>query len=211
MWFITDATPEAQLFVGLKSGVERSEFENRLLQGTVAECFHRIAVSKGDAMWLPSGRVHGLGAGIVMFEIQQNSDTTYRVFDWNRVGLDGQPRQLHIAQAMASISFNDFEPDLIHSKFSRSASVKLRFLLEDSLFSVHALQIRRGQRFYLSAPAVSIVGLVEGRLGVRHAEQEFILHPGQFCMIPACLERVSLTAQTRVTFLQVQAGAASVS
>ena len=63
-------------------------------------------------MFLPSGRVHAIGAGLVIFEIQQNSDTTYRVFDWNRVGLDGKPRELHVAQSLASIDFNDFEPQI---------------------------------------------------------------------------------------------------
>ena len=61
-------------------------------------------------MFLPSGRVHAIGAGLVIFEIQQNSDTTYRVFDWNRVGLDGRPRELHVAESLASIDFRDFEP-----------------------------------------------------------------------------------------------------
>ena len=63
----------------------------------MAECFHRVSVKAGDAMFLPSGRVHAIGAGMVIFEIQQNSDTTYRVFDWNRVGLDGKPRELHVS------------------------------------------------------------------------------------------------------------------
>src|SRR4051794_32709991 len=82
MWYIADAAPNAELFVGLKRGVTRHEFENKLRSGSVAECFHRVGVAKDDAMFLPSGRVHALGAGLVIFEIQQNSDTTYRVFDW---------------------------------------------------------------------------------------------------------------------------------
>ena len=97
MWFIADAAPGAELYVGLKRGVTRAEFEKKIRDGTVAECFHRLPVQAGDAMFLPSGRVHAIGAGLVIFEIQQNSDTTYRVFDWNRVGLDGKPRELHVA------------------------------------------------------------------------------------------------------------------
>ena len=93
LWYVADATPEAELFAGLKRGVTRTEFERKLADGTVAECFHRLAVEKSDVMFLPSGRVHALGAGSVIFEIQQNSDTTYRVFDWNRAGLDGRPRE----------------------------------------------------------------------------------------------------------------------
>ena len=93
LWYVADATPDADLFVGLRRGATRAEFEQRIQDGSVAECFHRIPVQRGDSMFLPSGRVHALGAGSLIFEIQQNSDTTYRVFDWNRVGLDGKPRE----------------------------------------------------------------------------------------------------------------------
>ena len=113
MWYVAEAAPGAELYVGLKRGVTRAEFEQRIKAGTVAECFHRVSVRPGDAMFLPSGRVHALGAGLIIFEIQQNSDTTYRVFDWNRLGLDGKPRELHIPQSLASIDFNDYEPSLL--------------------------------------------------------------------------------------------------
>ncbi len=108
MWYVAAAEPRSELFVGLKRGVTREQFEAQLAAGTVAECFHRVPVTAGDAMFLPSGRVHALGGGLVIFEIQQNSDTTYRVFDWNRVGLDGKPRELHVPQSLASIDFQDF-------------------------------------------------------------------------------------------------------
>jgi mannose-6-phosphate isomerase len=103
MWYVARAEPAAALFAGLKKGVSRAEFERKLAAQTVAECIHRIPVREGDAMFLPSGRVHALGAGIVVFEVQQNSDTTYRVFDWNRVDRDGKARDLHVPQSLASI------------------------------------------------------------------------------------------------------------
>src|SRR5215469_11272222 len=134
MWFIADAEPTAELFVGLKPGVTRNEFEKKIADGTVAECFHRAPVRTGDAMFLPSGRVHAIGAGLVIFEIQQNSDTTYRVFDWNRVGLDGKPRELHIPQSLASIDFNDFEPKLVDSPFVADGQIQKRALVDDPLF-----------------------------------------------------------------------------
>src|SRR5205085_418939 len=122
MWYITDAAPGAELYVGLKKGVTREELEQKIQAGTVAQCFHRITVKAGDAMFLPSGRVHAIGAGLVLFEIQQNSDTTYRVFDWNRLGLDGKPRALHVPQSLASINFEDFEPPLINNGFKPSGA-----------------------------------------------------------------------------------------
>jgi len=110
MWYVAEGRPGAGLFAGLRRGTTRADFERKMKDSTVVDCFHRIEVRHGDAMFLPSGRVHALGAGNVIFEIQQNSDTTYRVFDWNRVGLDGQARALHVEQSLACIDFNDFEP-----------------------------------------------------------------------------------------------------
>ncbi len=90
-----------------------------------------MPVKAGDAMFLPSGRVHAIGAGLVIFEIQQNSDTTYRVFDWNRVGLDGKPRELHVAESLASIDFNDFEPGLVQSSRAND-EIKIRRVVDRS-------------------------------------------------------------------------------
>jgi len=206
MWYITDATPEAELFVGLKPGVTRGEFERRIQDGTVAEALHHVPTRAGDAMFLPSGRLHAIGAGNVLFEIQQSSDTTYRVFDWNRAGLDGKPRELHVAQSLASIDFNDFAPALIASKYSRNATFKVRFLVDDPLFRVDACQVKRGQRFHLRSASAQIIGLIRGRVAVAHDETKLVLKAGDFCLLPACLGRVSLTAELQTEFLHVQPG-----
>ena len=206
MWYIADATPTAELFAGLKRGVTRAQFEQKIQDGTVAECLHRLPVRTGDALFLPSGRVHAIGAGSVIFEIQQNSDTTYRVFDWNRVGLDGQPRELHVGQSLASIDFSDFEPSLIQSRFSRNPNLAVRYLVDDTLFRVDACRVKRGQRFYLRSPAVQILGVLQGRLRVQHGGQELPLQAGEFTLLPACLERATLQAETQVEYLHVQAG-----
>jgi mannose-6-phosphate isomerase len=204
MWYIADASPQAALYVGLKRGTTRGEFERRVRDGTVAETFHRIPVKAGDVMFLPSGRVHAIGGGNVIFEIQQNSDTTYRVFDWNRVGLDGKPRELHVEQSLASIDFEDFEPRLVHSVYSRNATLKVRYLVDDPLFRVDACQVKRGQRFYISSNQAQVICILRGRLRIEHAETELVLAAGQFSLLPACLGRVTMIAETQIEFLQVQ-------
>ena len=110
MWFIADCDPGAKLYVGLKQGITREHFEQAITRGTVADCVHAIAPRPGDSILLDSGRLHGIGAGFLIHEIQQNSDSTFRVFDWNRPGLDGRPRELHVAQSLACIDFHDIEP-----------------------------------------------------------------------------------------------------
>jgi mannose-6-phosphate isomerase len=116
MWFILDCRADSDLFAGLKRGVTREAFEQALRTGKVEECVHRAPVRPGDAIFIPSGRIHAIGAGNLIVEVQQNSDTTYRVFDWNRMGTDGKPRALHIDESMKSIDFADFEPALAQQR-----------------------------------------------------------------------------------------------
>ena len=204
MWYIADAAPGAELFAGLKRGVTRAEFERRIHDGTVAECFHRVAVRPGDAMFLPSGRVHAIGAGIVIFEIQQNSDTTYRVFDWNRAGLDGKPRELHVAQSLASIDFDDFEPALIESEFT-SGAAQVRPLARDPLFVVEACRAGAAADVPVNTGVMQIIAVLEGRLEIRGAQTGVVLSAGQFCLIPAGLKHVAARADSPVAFLRVEA------
>jgi mannose-6-phosphate isomerase len=109
-WFILKADPNARLMAGLNKGVTRQAFEHALKSGKLEPLVHSFGVTTGDYIFIPSGRIHAIGGGLLILEIQQNSDTTFRVFDWGRVGLDGKPRDLHIRESMESIDFNDFEP-----------------------------------------------------------------------------------------------------
>ena len=113
MWYVTQADPGSRLYAGLKRGASRALFEQALADGTVAECVHAMEPGEGDSLFVPSGRLHALGGGLLIYEIQQNSDTTYRVFDWNRVGLDGKPRELHVQESLQCIDFTDVEPRLL--------------------------------------------------------------------------------------------------
>ncbi len=118
-WYIADTQTGANLIVGLKKGVTRQEFESRLEEGTLESCIHRFDVSPGDSILVESGRLHAIDAGNLILEIQQNSDTTYRVYDWGRVGLDGDPRQLHIEESLQCIDWQDFEPQSMDTNGNR--------------------------------------------------------------------------------------------
>lgn len=206
MWFIADATPDASLYVGLKRGVTRAEFEKKIADANVAGCFHRIPVRTGDAMYLPSGRVHAIGDGLVIFEIQQNSDTTYRVFDWNRLGLDGRPRELHVQQSLESIDFNDFEPGLVSNKYANGPNFKSRELVQGALFSVHEMQIASSTSILLGKRRMRIIALVKGAATVIDGGGTRVdLKPGQFCLIPACAEGTEVEAAPQTTFLMAAA------
>ena len=113
LWYLAGATEGAHLFAGLRAGITRERFAAALEAGEdVSELLHRLTVFEGDALFIPSGRVHAIGAGCLIVEIQQNSDTTYRVYDFDRPDTDGELRELHVPQSLASIDFEDVEPAL---------------------------------------------------------------------------------------------------
>ena len=205
IWFIADAAPEAELFVGLNRGVTRTVFEEKISDGSVADCFHRIPVRAGDVMFLPSGRVHAIGAGLVLFEIQQNSDTTYRVYDWNRLGLDGKPRELHVAQSLASIDFSDYEPKPVDTKFIGGGTIQKRLLLNDFLFSVEAWKLNPVAHSSLKPEKLQLIAATRGEITIRSGSGDVNLSAGQFCLIPACLERAEVLAKSEAACLRVEA------
>ena len=105
-WVILDAQPDSTLYAGLKAGVDRRLLEKRLAAGDVEKCLHRLTVRRGDCIFIPAGTVHAIGEGILLAEIQQSSDLTFRLHDWGRLGSDGKPRPLHVEQALRCIDFD---------------------------------------------------------------------------------------------------------
>lgn len=171
-WYVAAADPGAELFVGLRETITRDQFEEALRSGTVAQCVHRIPVKAGDAMFLPAGRLHAVGKGNLLIEIQQNSDTTYRVFDWNRVDNQGKPRQSHVDQALQCIDFNDVRPHL--------AQTEAEVLLHDDLFEIQKWNLDSSREIAPSGQ-FAIVCCLNGKL--RCADVE--LEAGEFSLIPA--------------------------
>jgi mannose-6-phosphate isomerase len=206
MWYVARAAPGAELFAGLKKGGSRVEFETELARQTVTECFHRIPVKAGDAMFIPSGRVHALGAGIVVFEIQQNSDTTYRVFDWNRVDEHGKGRALHVEQSLASIDFADIEPSLLPHETIPAQPGTIRPLVKNELFEVNLRQMAGNEPLPLGGGRMEIIGVTEGALRIASGGDTLHLSAGQFCLIPAQCPPAAASVSAPVSFLQIFAG-----
>ncbi len=206
MWYVTHATPQAQLFAGLKRTVTRAGFESALAAGQVEGCFHRVGVRAGDSMFLPSGRVHAIGAGNVIFEIQQNSDTTYRVFDWNRVGLDGEPRELHLRESLASIDFNDFEPSLTPVIWEAAGKAQRRMLVSDPLFQVWEMLWSVPGEVGLPVPDhPHVVGVIRGCLELAGDQTgpTMQMGPGDFCLVPASCSHFRMLASEAVCLVAV--------
>ena len=190
MWYIADAAPDAKLYIGLREGVTREQFAAGIANGTVDQLVHAVTPQKGQSIFIPSGRLHAIGAGLLIYEIQQNSDTTYRVFDWNRVGLDGTPRDLHVDESMACIDFNDFEPGMDEPNGHNLARCEY--------FSVDQLELAEGTAVGNPNPdRFSIVAVVGGELRSQTGRS---FGAGDFLLLPRGADQ--LTAASVATILQ---------
>ena len=175
MWVIAGAEPGACLYAGVNPGTTPESFAAALEDGTVASLVPQLPVSEGDFIFIPSGRLHAIGAGLLIFEIQQNSDTTYRVFDWNRMGLDGKPRTLHVEESLRCIDFTDAAPALGSGQADG-------LLAACPYFAVHRRMAAAGALASLGTEGEFVMpGVLSGSLGAG-AES---LQPGDWALMPA--------------------------
>lgn len=190
-WYIAEAAAGSHLIVGLKKGVTRSQFERAIQTLTLEECVHRFPVKEGDSILVHSGQVHAIDGGNLILEIQQNSDTTYRVYDWGRVGLDGKPRQMHVDQSLQSILWDDFEPNPVRGE------LKAAVIAEAAEFRIRRVPLAPGDRFSVKAgEEPRILSVVTGSL--RETGTKEILTRGDNVILPYmgafdfCVERVAM-------------------
>ena len=161
-WFMAHTDANAGLYVGLKKTTTEAAFRDTLARSNgqgLEPLLHRLPVQPGEAILLESGRLHAIDAGNLILEIQQNSDTTYRVYDWDRVGLDGQPRDLHIEPSLASIDFADTEPSVLPALNGPGE----RVIAECGVFRIRQVNLDAHQTLTLAAhQGPSIISVVSG-------------------------------------------------
>lgn len=193
-WYILEAQPGAQVFAGLKPGLRRRDLEDAIRQGRVEETLTALPVQAGDTVFIPGGLVHALDAGILLLEVQQNSNTTYRLYDWDRVGHDGRPRAVHVAEALRTIRW-----DLRESAIQPPTPLPPRPDCDgESLIQCRQFQMERwriGQA--LDDPADGRFRawfVVSGTLRVAGGAEEIAVPAGTTFLLPAALEVARLVA-----------------
>jgi mannose-6-phosphate isomerase len=127
--------------LGWTRDTNRAEYERRVADGTLGEILRRVPVAPGEAYYLPAGTLHAIGAGIQLFETQQASDLTYRIFDWNRTGADGKPRELHVEKAADVVDFRATFPGAVTQLVFLEAGIERTVAIADRRFAVERLRI----------------------------------------------------------------------
>lgn len=193
MWYILEAKKGAKLVYGIPKHVSKEQFKEGILTGTLEEYVNEIEVEAGDVVHIPSGTLHAIEDGIVLAEIQQNSDTTYRVYDWNRMGLDGKPRPLHVEDALNVI---DFEGKIFLDKVKglpvESAGYTLTYYIANKYFAMEKLTLRGEMLDDTSNINFYLYTCVDGEGIIEYNNTSLQFEKGQSFMIPADLGSYAL-------------------
>ena len=155
-WYIIDAEADSYIYKGLRPGTTREQFEAAIRAGKCDECLAKVPVKAGECHFLPAGTVHAIGAGLIIAEIQQPSNTTYRVFDWNRVdSRTGKPRELHIEEALESVNYNQNAAALTVKNDAR--------LVDANEFKVDKINLGPNQEQYIMAGELEVYVAIRGK------------------------------------------------
>ncbi|MCC9603972.1 class I mannose-6-phosphate isomerase [Stieleria sp. JC731] len=198
-WYVVDAEPGSLIYAGLKAGVGRAELADAVQAGQTESVLHSFCPSPGDCVFIPAGTVHALGAGLVIAEIQQSSNTTFRLFDWNRVGADGQPRPLHIEQ---SLDVTDYESGPVPARKSQQGVQGWQRLVQCDKFSLDAMESGQGDvggdgRFH-------ILTVPRGSAKLTTEAESITIECGQSVLLPAAIDKCSVQVEADSTLLHAE-------
>lgn len=187
MWYVLDAEPGACLYSGFKNRLTPEEYKQKVEDGTIMDALARHEVHEGDVFYIPAGRVHAICSGVLLAEVQQSSDLTYRIYDYNRPGLDGKPRELHTELAAKALSYQ--VEDEYRTEYSTEENRANR-VVESPFFSVRVTELEEPfHRNLIKYDSFIITMCLKGdcKLRIRSTKEEVLLHEGYSCLIPAAI------------------------
>ncbi|WP_128331554.1 type I phosphomannose isomerase catalytic subunit [Apibacter sp. HY039] len=188
MWYVLESDPESEIIVGFEPDVNKEIFLQKEKEGEIESVLRKIHPQKGDVVYIPAGRVHALGKGIMVAEIQQTSDITYRIYDYNRVDKDGKKRELHLQQAADVSDFSYIKDPFIH--YNKTSDNEL--LVQSPYFTTSKKIIHELLKIEKLTNTFKIIIILEGK-GVLESESGQIeINKGQTVLLPASLDEVTI-------------------
>jgi mannose-6-phosphate isomerase len=196
MWYVLDARPGAKIIYGLQEGVDRDAMAAAIAENRVLDCLNEVHVQAGDTFYIPAGTVHALGAGVLVAEIQQNSDTTYRLYDYGRLGLDGRPRDLHIEDSLRVIAYNGAGAS--YGKSDVAGDHQWLRLAASPYFIVEKGRVHGEWTLSTSTDSFQIVIVCDGEGCIRWVDGEVAMQAGDCFLLPASLGTYALHGNATV-------------
>lgn len=201
MWHVIDAEPGAGLYVGFKKGVTRDQYLKSVADGTVDQLLQFYPVQKGDTFFIPAGTVHAIGAGVLLAEIQESSDITFRIFDWNRVDEHGKPRELHTEEALQVLDFKQSNPFKVDYQPKFNASVPV---VRSEFFNLNMINLDKPlQKVYMKIDSFVLYICLEGQAHfIRDGIHEEI-GKGEVLLLPASLPDINIIPMGKTQLMEV--------
>lgn len=202
MWYVLEAEKDSQLISGFKKELTKADYVESIKDGNLKELLNYEYVSPGDVFYIPSGRVHALGPGILLAEIQQTSDITYRIHDWDRLDSAGMPRELHTEQSIEAINFS--VPDNYKTEYEAELN-KSKELVSCDKFTTNLVQLDRAmKKDYSHLDSFVSYVCVEGNMTIVDDDNEHVnIKKGETVLIPNKITGVEIYPQPAVKFLEV--------
>lgn len=186
MWYIIAAEPSGKIIAGLKPHCTQRKFVDNIESSDIEDCLQTFKSSPGDAYFISSGRVHAIDAGNLLLEIQQNSNTTYRISDWGRVGTDGKSRELHVEQALQCINFADrSSPRITGVSGTTSHNRKFPIINRCPFFHVDDLRLVDNWQDTTDGSSFHLLTAINGQIKIEGRSGETVVDKGRTCVIPA--------------------------
>ncbi|MBZ5643062.1 MAG: class I mannose-6-phosphate isomerase [Acidobacteriia bacterium] len=202
MWYVVSAREGAELRVGLRPGVTRESFQRAIAAGNAEDCLERVPVQKGDAVFVPAGTAHTICPGVTLCEIQQHSDVTYRVFDYNRVGPDGKPRALHVRQALNVMTFGEQSGGLCNPVRITHGAATETFYAACRYFATERWDFRERIAAVTSPENFDLLIFLDGRGRIEFEGGVEQYAPSQVWLVPAALGAYHLAPESPSTLLR---------
>lgn len=194
MWYIVDCEPGASLLYGFKEKISKEEFERRIADNTLLEVCNRVPVKKGDVFFIDSGTLHAIGKGILICEIQQNSNTTYRIYDYGRVGKDGKPRELHVKKAVDVTKLEPpTKPTTALAKIDIIPGLDMKLLAECEYFTAYHATLKGEASLKAGSESFQTFTVLSGSLKLTSGDTVLDFYKGESVFIPAGLGIYTLT------------------
>lgn len=198
MWYVIDAKPGAKLVYGIKQGIDKESFRSSIEKGSLEGYLQELEVTPGDVLYIPAGLVHAIGEGILIYEIQQNSDTTYRVYDWNRTDHSGRKRELHIEKGLNVIDFHtDPRGTLNGLKVEEPGGLRILYVACD-YFAMEELRIQGDMELAMDGKRFQILTCIDGQGTIHYGDGQEALPSGISCLLPASLSGASISGNCTV-------------
>lgn len=191
MWYVMDAQPGSTLLAGFRKQITAEEYASRVADGSIVDCLQRHEVKRGDVFFIPAGRIHSVCEGILLCEIQQSSDVTYRIYDYNRLGLDGRPRQLHTEEARDAIDYKVYDDYRTHYTAAAEGATRL---IDCSFFVVNLVSTTsRLRRNLLQEDSFLTLSCLSGCCRLSAGGTAVELRAGFSCLVPASVADYEIT------------------